>query len=138
MARNYKIFLVDDDIKTLIMLKTHLEKRIGHDITVNVFAYGENCLDRLNEEPDIIVLDYYLNAIKEDAMSGTDVLKGIVAARPQARVIMMSGQDDMETAIETLRNGAYDYIIKNEKSMQRLEFLVNKIILELEKEEHGV
>ncbi|OWY25097.1 response regulator [Sphingobacteriales bacterium UPWRP_1] len=138
MARNYKIFLVDDDIKTLIMLKTHLEKRIGHDITVNVFAYGENCLDRLNEEPDIIVLDYYLNAIKEDAMSGTDVLKGIVAARPQARVVMMSGQDDMETAIETLRNGAYDYIIKNEKSMQRLEFLVNKIILELEKEEHGV
>ncbi|OWY21334.1 response regulator [Sphingobacteriales bacterium UPWRP_1] len=138
MARNYKIFLVDDDIKTLIMLKTHLEKRIGHDITVNVFAYGENCLDRLNEEPDIIVLDYYLNAIKEDAMSGTDVLKGIVSARPQARVIMMSGQDDMETAIETLRNGAYDYIIKNEKSMQRLEFLVNKIILELEKEEHGL
>lgn len=133
MARNYKIFLVDDDIKTLIMLKTHLEKRIGHDITVNVFAYGENCLDRLDEEPDIIVLDYYLNAIKEDAVSGTDILKEIVAQRPQARVIMMSGQEDMETALEAIRNGAYDYIIKNEKSMQRLELLVNKIILELEK-----
>lgn len=133
MARNYKIFLVDDDIKTLIMLKTHLEKRIGHDITVNVFAYGENCLDRLDEEPDIIVLDYFLNAIKEDAVSGSDILKEIVAQRPQARVIMMSGQEDMETALEAIRNGAYDYIIKNEKSMQRLELLVNKIILEMGK-----
>lgn len=135
MARNYKIFLVDDDIKTLIMLKNHLEKRIAHHITVNVFAYGENCLDRLDEEPDIIVLDYYLNAIKEDALSGTDILKQIVELRPQARVVMMSGQDDMETALETVRNGAYDYIIKNEKAMQRLEFLVNKIILEIQKVE---
>ncbi|HRI26967.1 MAG TPA: response regulator [Chitinophagales bacterium] len=135
MARNYKIFLVDDDIKTLIMLKNHLEKRIAHHITVNVFAYGENCLDRLDEEPDIIVLDYYLNAIKEDALSGTDILKQIVELRPQARVVMMSGQDDMETALETVRNGAYDYIIKNEKAMQRLEFLVNKIVLEIQKAE---
>ncbi|QQS27471.1 MAG: response regulator [Sphingobacteriales bacterium] len=137
MARNFKIFLVDDDIKTLIMLKNHLEKRIGHNITVNVFAYGENCLDRLDEEPDIIVLDYFLNAIKEDALSGTDILNQIVEQRPQARVVMMSGQEDMETALESIRNGAYDYIIKNEKAMQRLELLVNKIILEIEKEENS-
>ena len=135
MARNYKIFLVDDDIKTLIMLKNHLEKRIGQNITVNVFAYGENCLDRLDEEPDIIVLDYFLNAIKEDALSGTDILNQIVEQRPQARVVMMSGQEDMETALESIRNGAYDYIIKNEKAMQRLELLVNKVIMEIEKEE---
>ena len=61
--RNFRIYLVDDDVKTLIMLKHNLEKKIEHPITVNVFAYGENCLDRMEEEkPDIVVLDYYLNA----------------------------------------------------------------------------
>ena len=63
--KNYRIFLVDDDVKTLIMIKHHLEKKIAYPITVNVFAYGENCLDKIEEwQPDIIVLDYYLNAIR--------------------------------------------------------------------------
>lgn len=127
-----KVFLVDDDVKTLIMLKGHLEKRIKHAIQVNVFAYGENCLDRLDENPDIVVLDYYLNAIKEDALDGIEVLKKIRELSPNTRIIMISGQESIETALETVRLGAYDYIIKNEKAMQRLELLVNKIIIEME------
>lgn len=122
--------MVDDDIKTLIMLKNHLEKRIGHSITVNVFAYGENCLDRLDEE--CIVLDYFLNAIKEDALSGTEILNQIVEQHPQARVVMM--RQIWKPLWSPIRNGAYDYIMK-QKAMQRLELLVNKVIMEIEKEE---
>lgn len=127
----FRIFLVDDDIKTLIMLKAHLEKKITNvNLIVNVFAHGENCLDKINQTPDVVVLDYYLNNIKDDAQTGLEVLKQIKALSPSTAVIMMSGQEDMETSIETIRHGAYDYIIKNEKAMQRLELLVNKIIYE--------
>lgn len=128
---NYKIFLVDDDVKTLIMFKHNLDRRLSFPVTINVFAYGENCLDRMQEDkPDIVVLDYYLNAIRENAQTGLEVLCQIKELSPETQVIMISGQEDMETAIECVRNGAYDYIIKNEKAMQRLEFVVNKILYE--------
>ncbi|MBK9461344.1 MAG: response regulator [Chitinophagales bacterium] len=132
--RNFRIYLVDDDVKTLIMLKHNLEKKIEHPITVNVFAYGENCLDRMEEEkPDIVVLDYYLNAIREDAQKGSDVLRQIKLLSPDTQVVMISGQEDMETALECIRAGAYDYIIKNEKAMSRLELVVNKLLYDMEK-----
>lgn len=132
--RKFVIYLVDDDVKTLIMYKHQLEKRIEHPLDVHVFAYGENCLDRMEEQKaDIIVLDYYLNAIREDAMTGIEVLGKIKAMSPQTEVIMISGQEDMETAIQCIRNGAYDYIIKNEKAMLRLELVVNKILYQNEK-----
>lgn len=133
--RNFRIYLVDDDVKTLIMLKHNLEKKIEHPITVNVFAYGENCLDRMQEEqPDIVVLDYYLNAIREGAQTGSEVLRQIKELSPSTQVVMISGQEDMETALKCIRAGAYDYIIKNEKAMARLELVVNKLLYDMEQQ----
>ncbi|MFK7907880.1 MAG: response regulator [Chitinophagales bacterium] len=129
----YKVFLVDDDVKTLIMLKHKLENLPDHKIKANVFAYGENCLDRMDEKPDIIVLDYHLNAIREDAQNGLQILKKIKAMAPDTHVIMVSGQEDMQTALETIREGAYDYIIKNDRTMQRLLLVINKIIFNHER-----
>ena len=129
--RLYKIFLVDDDIKTLMLIKSYLEKKITQfPIDISIFAYGENCLDRMGECPDIVVLDYFLDGIREDAQDGLQILKQIKTISPDTDVIFMSGQSNVETAIETLRWGAYDYIAKNERALQRLEILVNKAILE--------
>ena len=96
---NYKIFLIDDDIKTLIMLKSQIE-------------------------------NYFLDGIQENAKTGLDILKQIKAISPDTAVIMLSGQEDMETALETIRNGAYDYIIKSENSNNRLMFTITKLLLE--------
>lgn len=133
--RTYKVFLVDDDVKTLIMLKHKLENLPEHKIKANVFAYGENCLDRMDEKPDIVILDFYLNAIRENAQNGLEILKQIKAIAPDTKVIMISSQEDMETALKTIRAGAYDYIIKNDRTMQRLLLVINKIILEWERVE---
>ena len=130
-TNTYKIFLVDDDVKTLIMFKHNLDRRLSYPVAINVFAYGENCLDRMQEDqPDIVVLDYYLNAIRENAQTGLEVLQQIKQLSPKTQVVMISGQEDMETAIECIRHGAYDYIIKNANAMQRLELVINKILHE--------
>ena len=131
----YKIFLVDDDVKTLIMLKGNLEKKVYHNVTVNIFAYGENCLDKMDEKPDIVVLDFHLDGIRENAATGLEILKKIKSISPDTQVIMMSSQEDLKIALDTIRNGAYDYVMKQEDVIARLEFLINKIIIEKEKVE---
>jgi two-component system, OmpR family, response regulator len=126
--KQYKIFLVDDDTKHLIMLKNHLEKKSDYDIKVNIFSNGENCLDKMHENPDIVILDYYLDGIKTDAANGLEILKKIRVSNPDTYVIMMSGQDDLKVAIATIDNGAYDYIIKGESAYVRGQMIIDHII----------
>jgi len=127
-GKQYKVFLVDDDTKHLILLKNHIEKKSDYDLKVNIFSNGENCLDKMHENPDIVILDYYLDGIKTDAANGLEILKKIRISNPNSYVIMMSGQDDLKVAIATIDNGAYDYIIKGESAYLRAQMIVDHII----------
>jgi DNA-binding NtrC family response regulator len=124
----YKIFIVDDDTKHLVMLKSHLEKKSDYDLHISIFSSGENCLEKLHEKPDIIILDYWLDGIKSDAANGLEILKKIRNSNPDTYVIMMSGQDNLRVAIDTIDNGAYDYIIKSESAYLRCQMLIDHII----------
>lgn len=127
-GKQYKVFLVDDDTKHLIMLKNHLEKKSEYDLKVNIFSNGENCLDKMHENPDVVILDYYLDGIKADAANGLEILKKIRLSNPDTYVIMMSGQDDLKVAVDTIDHGAYDYIIKGESAYVRAQMIIDHII----------
>ncbi len=126
--RSYKVFLVDDDTKHLVMLKNHLEKKSDYHLDLHIFSSGENCLQKLHENPDVIILDYYLDGIKTDAANGLEILNKIRETNPAANVIMMSGQDNLQVAVDTIDHGAYDYIIKGESSYLRAQMIVDHII----------
>lgn len=125
---HYKIFIVDDDTKHLLMLKSHLEKKSDYDLRISIFSSGENCLEKMHEKPDIIILDYWLDGIKADAANGLEILKKIRTSNPDSYVIMMSGQDNLRVAIDTIDHGAYDYIIKSESAYLRCQMLIDHII----------
>lgn len=133
--KQFRVFLVDDDTKHLIMLKNHLEKRSDYDLKVNIFSNGENCLDKMHEKPHVIILDYYLDGIKTDAANGLEILKKIRVSYPESYVIMMSGQDDLKVAVATIDNGAYDYIIKGESAYVRAQMIIDHIIENINTEE---
>lgn len=133
--KQFRIFLVDDDTKHLIMLKNHLEKRSDYDLKVNIFSNGENCLEKMHERPHVIILDYYLDGIKTDAANGLEILKKIRLDYPDVYVIMMSGQDDLKVAVATIDNGAYDYIIKGESAYMRAQMIIDHIIQNINTEE---
>jgi DNA-binding NtrC family response regulator len=118
-----KVFLVDDDPMHLQMLKDHLSSKFNIDITT--FSTGEDCLANLDKDPDVIVLDYYLNSVEKSAANGIEILKKIKARKPETEVVMMSGQEKIEIAVETMACGAFDYVIKNESSFLRAE---NKLV----------
>jgi DNA-binding NtrC family response regulator len=133
--KTYTIFLVDDDQKHLLLLKEHLSKHLPYKLKIETILDGEECLRKLNENPDLIILDYYFDGVSENAANGVEILKKIKHTKPNVPVVMMSHQDKLEVAVTCYDYGVKDYIIKNETAFARAQLIVRNIIHELIKEE---
>ncbi len=126
MAEVKTIFIVDDDSMQAMMLQDYLSKYTT--FTIHLFSSGEECLKNLSLNPQIVFLDYNFDKIGKDAMNGTEILKEIKARKPEAEVIMFSGQDRIEVAVNTMKYGAFDYIVKSESAFHRSENVIFNII----------
>ncbi|MFL5764066.1 MAG: response regulator [Bacteroidia bacterium] len=128
------IFLVDDNELYLRTLEAQF--RMNPDITVKVFLSGEDCVRSLGQKPDIIVLDYFLNGEDEDAMDGFNTLVKIKEKSPGTNVIMLTSHESTDVAVNCLKYGAFDYIVKNEKTFFKLKQAIKKAfsIYSVEKE----
>jgi DNA-binding NtrC family response regulator len=107
------------------MLKDHLAKMTNYDI--RIFESGEECMKHLEDKPGIVFLDYYLNSVNKDAMDGLEVLQELKKLDPEADVVILSGQDKIEVAVQTMQYGAFDYIVKGESAFYRAEKAVFNI-----------
>jgi two-component system OmpR family response regulator len=122
---NEYIFLVDDEPIQNEMLKDYLSERFKYKI--KTYSSGEDAIKDLGLHPAIIVLDYHLNAHLPNAKNGVEVLKDIKAAYPAAQVVMLSGQDKLDVAVDSMKYGAYDYVIKGETAFSRMEIILNNV-----------
>ena len=123
------IFIVDDDDMYLQVLKHHIEKKFN--AVVHTYTTSEICLTNLHLNPEIIILDYALNSVYHDAMDGIAMLKEINKRNENSGreiySIMLTKQDDVQVAVDTMKNGAYDYIIKGLTADKRLEIVIKNI-----------
>ncbi|MBL4716154.1 MAG: hypothetical protein COC01_01285 [Bacteroidetes bacterium] len=119
------IFLVDDSKAYLTMLKVGLSDNPNYYI--KSFTNGEDCLRNLHVNPDIVVLDYNLSGSKSNAMDGLEVLKMIKKYHSDIKVIMITGSEEIEVAVDTFRHGAYDYVIKGENALLKLQLIIQNI-----------
>ena len=122
------IFLVDDDKLFLSSLMHKLNERFKTEIKIITFTTGEDCLKELYLDPDIIILDHYLNSEYPDAINGIQVLKKIKSENNNATVVMLSSQDKLEVAAESIKYGAFEYVVKTESSFIRTENVVKNIL----------
>ena len=120
------IIIVDDDPLQRELLHDHLSKMSGYQILT--FSTGEECIAAGKvRKPTIVFLDYNLNSQVKDAMDGLDVLKEIKTSYPDTDVVMISGQDKIEVAVNSIKHGAFDYIVKGEGAFYRAEKTVFNI-----------
>lgn len=114
------VFLVDDDTMFLKSLEHHLHLKLKEKINLKTFSTAETCMKNLEQKPDIIVLDYFLNRTDQHAMNGVQALEKIKHTHPDINVIMLSGQDNMQIAIDSMKYGAFEYVVKNENALMKM------------------
>jgi two-component system OmpR family response regulator len=114
-----KLFLVDDN--PLFLKSIELEFLEYSDFAIQTFATGELCIKNLTSNPDIIILDYHLNGIDENAMNGLDTLDQIKTHNSEIPVIMLSSQDSIDVAVNCMHHKAFDYLVKSETAFMRLQ-----------------
>jgi len=117
-----KFFIVDDDMLCTYMHKKHLLNLNYNNISC--FSTGNDCLNNLNQNPDVIFLDYNM-----DGITGLEVLKKIKCYNSNIYVIMVSGQIDIKIAVDALDYGAFAYVIKDDLMYNKITYIINKISL---------
>src|SRR5687768_10207173 len=120
-----KIFLVDDDIVFLKSLELELLEHA--DFEIETYTSGELCMDNLSHSPDVIILDYLLDGTDTRMMNGVQTLDKIKAFNPDIPVVMLSSQNKIEVAIICMHHRAFDYVVKNETSFERLQKIITTI-----------
>ncbi|MBS1658105.1 MAG: response regulator [Bacteroidetes bacterium] len=120
------VILIDDDDVHNIMLSQYLRDR--YKLEVHTFVSGDEALKKMDEiNPAYVVLDYYLDKVDKQARNGLEILKSIKEQFPHIFVVMLSGQEKIEVAVDTMRFGAYDYIVKNPSGFVRVENVMKNI-----------
>ena len=124
--KKIKVFLVDDD--ALYLKSLEIEFLGDTDFNVETFRTGEHCIENLNHNPDLIILDYQLDGIDKDAMNGVHTLDRIKEYNKEIPVIMLSAQDKIEVAINCMLHKASDYVVKSETAFMRLQKAISAIL----------
>lgn len=119
------VFLVDDEPIQNEMLKDYLSERFSYNF--RLFDNGEEALTAMAQNPFIVILDYHLNAHKPEAKNGVQILAAIKDQYPKTHVVMVSGQDKIQVAVDSMKYGAYDYIVKGETAFARMENTIKRI-----------
>ena len=124
-SNRIKLFLVDDD--ALFLKALEIEFMQHADFVIETYATGELCLKHLENNPDVIILDYYLNGIDKNAMNGLATLNKIKSYNSDIPVIMLSSQDKIDVAIKCMHHRAFDYVVKSETAFIRLQKIITNI-----------
>lgn len=125
MSDRKLVFIVDDDpfINQLIIKRFNSD-----DYLVEPFEYGEECIEALDRDPDLIILDYYFFKSGEKVLNGMEVFDRIREQKPDVPVIMLSGQDRGDVVLELARKGIDDYVIKDNSLISNLERAISEIL----------
>lgn len=124
-AGKIKLFLVDDDAVYLKLLE--IEFLQHGDFDIETYPTGELCVENLSHNPDVIILDYYLDGVDINAMNGMETLDKIKTENPNIPVVMLSSQDKIDIAISCMHHGAFDYVVKSETAFVRLQKIITAI-----------
>lgn len=118
--KNPLIFVVEDNQMYNKLVVSYL--KTNKFTNVESYLSGEEALQNMHKNPDIVIQDYLL-----EGMTGIEVLIKAKKSNPNVEFIFLSGQDSIDIAINSMKYGAYDYIVKDQMALQKLVNKIHKI-----------
>lgn len=116
-----RVFIVEDnEMHSLMMDYLISQETVAH---ISKFKSGEECIENLSMNPDVIILDYGLPGI-----NGIQTLLEIKKVNPKLPVIIITGNKDRHIAQKFLEAGAYDYIEKEEDAFDQVKRVTESIL----------
>lgn len=118
--QSLSIFIVDDDSFCRTLYEQQV-RNLGYS-QIRLFSDGQECLNHLTELPDVIFLDYRM-----EPLDGLEVLRKIKRFNPDIYLVIISGQEDLQVAVNALKYGAFDYIVKGDNDLSKIDAVLKKI-----------
>lgn len=109
----YNIYIVEDDPWYGEILDYHLS--LNPDYKVTRFVTGKDCLAKMHLKPDLVTIDFSLPDI-----TGDELFKKIRETNPHVPVIVISSQEEVGVAVNLLKMGVNDYLLKDEATKDLL------------------
>lgn len=120
-----KVFIVEDDELYANVLMHYL--KLNPDYEVEIYSEAKQFLKNLYKNPSVVLLDFTL-----PDMNGFEVLKRIKAIHSDLPIVIISGQEDVLTAVKLLKSGVYDYIVKNSDTKEKIWNILHNINQKIE------
>ena len=119
--KNPLIFIVEDNPVYSKLIVSFLKTQ--QYTNTATFASGEEVLDAMDRKPVVVIQDYLL-----EGMNGIEVLKKAKTIHPEVEFLFLSGQDSIDVAINSIKYGAYDYIVKDQMALPKMADKISRII----------
>lgn len=120
------LYIVEDTPVERVLLSDHLAKYPG--IKIKGFFTGEACIkeivDNLAEQPDLVLVDYYLDSSLGSKRDGLETLDKIKEICPGAEVVMLTSVENPRIMELAKQKGALDYIVKGTESFKKLDAIM--------------
>lgn len=122
------VFIVEDNDVYARSLQGYLQTRFPNIKEIKIFRIGELCLLELHRNPNIVIMDYFLNSKYKDANNGLEIIKRIKTQKPQTKIIVLSAQENFDIAIEAINLYDCSYVQKDLEAYNKIEILIKEIV----------
>lgn len=142
--RKYKIFVVEDSDIFRELITRFVEDIDGREFfgknenfEIESFRSGEECMNAISKQPDIVLLDYFLdsNSSENELIDGLETLKQIKKYSPKSKIIAVTSQGDFWVSTQFYLWGASDYISKGPGIREKVQKSVKNMLRLIESEE---
>lgn len=121
------IFIVEDNELYAKSLQTYIQSISPQVKEVKFFRIGELCIRELNSNPDIVIMDYYLNSKYPEALNGLEIIKQIKTLKPKTNILVLSAQEKMNVALEAIKQYNCHYIQKDEEAFKKVKLYLEEM-----------
>jgi ActR/RegA family two-component response regulator len=123
-AKTGIIFIVEDNAMYAKTLEASIKSNFPEVKQVKIFPVGETCLLDLHRNPDLIIIDYFLDSKYEDAETGLEIIKQIRAEKPMVQIIVLSSQSEIDVVVELVKKYNCSYFKKDDEAFDKVADII--------------